>query len=57
LQDYTIRDVVREAEKVYHRRETEDEKLEREKREKREDEDRRDRRQGKVLTRILAPVG
>ena len=34
LQDYTIRDVVREAEKVYHRRETEDEKLEREKKEK-----------------------
>ena len=57
LQDYTIRDVVREAEKVYHRRETEDEKLEREKREKREEEDRRDRRQEKVLTRILAAVG
>ena len=57
LQDYTIRDVVRAAEKVYHRRETEDEKLEREKREKREEEDRRDRRQEKVLTRILAAVG
>ena len=26
LQDYTIRDVVREAEKVYHKREMEDEK-------------------------------
>ena len=24
LQDYTIRDVVREAEKVYHKRETEE---------------------------------
>lgn len=35
LQDYTIRDVVKEAEKVYHKRETEDEKQEREKREKR----------------------
>lgn len=56
MQDYTIRDVVREAEKVYHRRETEDEKLEKEKREKREEEDRRDR-QEKVLTRILAAVG
>ena len=31
LQDYTLRDVVREAEKVYHKRETEEEKLEREK--------------------------
>jgi hypothetical protein len=31
LQDYMIRDVVREAEKVYHKRETEEEKLEREK--------------------------
>lgn len=39
---------------MYHRRETEDEKLERE---KREDEDRKDRRQEKVLTRILAAVG
>ena len=32
LQDYTMRDVVRAAEKVYHKRETEDENLEREKR-------------------------
>ena len=54
LQDYTIRDIVREAEKVYHKRETEDEKQEREKKERREDEDRRDKRQEKVLTRILA---
>lgn len=56
LQDYTIRDVVREAEKVYHKRETEEEKQEREKREKREDEDRRDKKQEKTLTRILAAV-
>ena len=34
LQDYTIRDVVRAAEKVYHKRETEDENLEREKKER-----------------------
>ena len=54
LQDYTIRDVVKEAEKVYHKREVEDEKQEREKREKREDEDRRDRK--RLLTRILATV-
>lgn len=57
LQDYTVRDVVKEAEKVYHKRETEEEKIEREKREKREDEDRRDQRQEKVLTRTLAAVG
>ena len=56
LQDYTIRDVVREAEKVYHKRETEEEKLERERKERREDEDKRDRRQEKALTRILATV-
>ena len=56
LQDYTIRDVVREAEKVYHKRETEEEKLERERKERREDEDKRDRRQERALTRILATV-
>jgi hypothetical protein len=33
LQDYTIRDVVKEAEKVYHKREVEDEKQEKEERE------------------------
>ena len=44
LQDYTIRDVVKEAEKVYHKREAEDEKQEREKKERREEEDRRDRK-------------
>lgn len=36
LQDYTIRDMVREAERVYHKRETEEERQERERREKRE---------------------
>jgi hypothetical protein len=35
LQDYTIRDVVREAEKVYHRRETEEKMLERKERKER----------------------
>ena len=52
LQDYTIRDVVKEAEKVYHKRETEDEKQEREKKERREEEDRRDRKQEQTLTRM-----
>lgn len=32
LQDYSLRDLVKEAEKVYHKRETEEEKQEREKR-------------------------
>ena len=48
LQDYTIRDVVREAEKVYHKRETEAEKQEREKKERREDEERERRERVKV---------
>ena len=52
LQDYTIRDVVKEVEKVYHKRETEEEN----RKEKREDEDRRDRKQERILTRILAAV-
>ena len=33
LQDYTLQDLVKEAEKVYHKRETEEEKQEREKKE------------------------
>ncbi|XP_032750942.1 uncharacterized protein LOC116893113 [Rattus rattus] len=32
LQDYTLQDLVKEAEKVYHKRETEEERMEREKR-------------------------
>lgn len=31
LQDYTLQDLVKEAEKVYHKRETEEERIEREK--------------------------
>ena len=56
LQDYTIRDLVREAEKVYHKRETEEEKQEREKNEKKEDEDRREKKQEETLARMLATV-
>lgn len=33
LQDYTVRDVMKEAEKVYHKRETEEERQERDKKE------------------------
>lgn len=46
----------REAERVYHKRETEEERQEGEKKEKREDEDRRDKKQEKTLTRIWATV-
>ena len=48
--------MVKEGEKGYHKRETEDEKQEREKKERREEEDRRDRKQEQTLTRILATV-
>lgn len=56
LQDYTLRDLVKEAEKVYHKRETEEERQEREKREREDREDKRDRRQERNLTKILAAV-
>lgn len=56
LQNYTLQDLVKEAERVYHRRETEEEKQEREKREAEERENRRERRQERNLTRILAAV-
>lgn len=56
LQDYSLQDLVREAEKVYHKRETEEERQEREKKEAEERERRRDKRQEKNLTRILAAV-
>ena len=44
--------MVKEGEKGYHKRETEDEKQEREKKERREEEDRRDRKQEQTLTRM-----
>ena len=56
LQDYTFLDLVKEAEKVFHKQETEEEKREREKWEAEEREDKRDRRQERNLTRILATV-
>jgi hypothetical protein len=56
LQDYTLRDLVKEAEKVFHKRETEDERKEREKKEAEDRESRRDRRQERNLTRIMAAV-
>lgn len=56
LQDYSLQDLVKEAEKVYHKRETEEERQERERKEAEERERRRDKRQEKNLTRILAAV-
>ncbi|KAG3277544.1 hypothetical protein H1C71_004283, partial [Ictidomys tridecemlineatus] len=60
LQDMTLRDLVREAEKVYYKRETEEEKeqrreKEREQREKEREqrEDERSKRQTKALTKVL----
>uniref|UniRef100_A0A8D0S521 Core shell protein Gag P30 domain-containing protein n=1 Tax=Sus scrofa TaxID=9823 RepID=A0A8D0S521_PIG len=53
LQEAELRDLVKEAEKVYYKRETEEE---REQRKEREKEERRDRRQEKNLTKILAAV-
>lgn len=56
LQDYTLQDLVKEAEKVYHKRETEEEKEQRKEKEREEREIKRDRKQEKNLTRILAAV-
>lgn len=56
LQNYTLQDLVKEAEKVYHKRETEEEKEQRIEKEREEKESKRERRQEKNLTRILAAV-
>lgn len=56
LQTLSLQDLVKEAQKVYHKGETEEEKREREKKEAEERVDRRDRRQERNLTRILASV-
>lgn len=56
LQTLSLQDLVREAERVYHKRETDEERREREKKEAEERENRRDRRQERNLTRILAAV-
>ena len=57
LQMLSLQDLVKEAERMYHKRETKEYKRERgEKREAEEREDRRDNRQERSLTRILATV-
>ena len=53
----SLQDLVKEAEKVYHKREMDEERRERErKKEAEEREDRRDRKGEKNLNRILATV-
>ena len=47
LQDLTIRDLVREANKIFNKRETEEEKEERKEREREEKEKERDKRRNK----------
>lgn len=54
LQDLGIKDLVKEAEKVYYKRETEEEKEQRLEKEKEEKQRQREKRQEKQLTRILA---
>lgn len=54
LQDLALKDLVKEAEKVYHKRETEEEKEQRQEKERQEQEKQREKREEKRLTRILA---
>ncbi|CAD7680251.1 unnamed protein product [Nyctereutes procyonoides] len=54
LQGYTLQDLVKEAEKVFNKRETLEEREERIRKEQEEREDKRDKRRNKELTRILA---
>ena len=54
LQDYTLQDLVKEAEKVYHKRENEEKKEQRKEKEREERENKRDHKQEKNLTWILA---
>lgn len=56
LQDLSLQDLVKEAEKVYHKRETEEEKEQRLKREQEEAEKEKEKKRNKDLTRILAAV-
>ena len=56
LQDKSLRELVQVAEKVYHNRETEEEKEERKQKEAEQKELRREKYQDKSLQRILATV-
>ncbi|KAL6031340.1 hypothetical protein STEG23_011948 [Scotinomys teguina] len=56
LQGYTLQDLVKEAEKIFNKRETPEEKEERLRREQEHREDMRDKRRNRELTKILATV-
>ncbi|XP_029422110.1 uncharacterized protein LOC115071346 [Nannospalax galili] len=56
LQGQGLRDLLREAERIFNKRETPEEKEERQKREAENREAVRDRKQNKILSRILARV-
>lgn len=56
IQTYGLQELVREAEKVYNKRETPEEREARLAKEQEEREDRRDRKRDKHLTKILAAV-
>ncbi|XP_029787213.1 uncharacterized protein LOC115284895 isoform X1 [Suricata suricatta] len=56
LQDWTLRDLVKEAEKIYYRRETDEERELRKEMEENKKEIQKEKRLEKSLTRILAAV-
>uniref|UniRef100_A0A8C7EYI2 CCHC-type domain-containing protein n=1 Tax=Neovison vison TaxID=452646 RepID=A0A8C7EYI2_NEOVI len=68
LQDFSLQDLLKEAEKIYHKRETQEEKAERLRKlqeakeeklrkEAEEKEEKRERKRNKELSKILAAVG
>lgn len=56
LQDFSLQDLLKEAEKIYNKRETQEEKEERLRKEAEEKEDKRERKRNKELSKILAAV-
>lgn len=56
LQDLTLRDLVKEADKVFYKQETEEEREQRREREREEKETARDKKRNRELTKILATI-
>lgn len=56
LQNYSLQDLVKEADKIFNKRETPGEREERLRKMQEEREDKRDKRRNKELSRILATV-
>ncbi|XP_029423341.1 uncharacterized protein LOC115071729 [Nannospalax galili] len=56
LQRYSLQDLVREAEKIYNKRETSEEREDRIRKEQEAREDKREKKKNKELSRILATV-